>query len=66
MSEDKTNSNDSPTKELVNKECPLMICDINKDFICGGVTTLLLGFGYWFIRCRGRTDSKISFFNDIF
>ena len=38
------------------KECPYKLCNINKDFFYGGVTALLLGAGYWFVRCRGRIN----------
>lgn len=41
---------------IVKKECPFKVCNLNKDFICGGVTALLFSAGYWLIRCRGRTD----------
>lgn len=41
---------------VIVKECPLRLCNVNKDFFYGGATALLLGVGYWFVRCRGRTD----------
>jgi hypothetical protein len=40
---------------MIVKECPLKLCNVNKDFFYGGAAALLLGVGYWFVRCRGRT-----------
>lgn len=44
----------SDNKQIV-KHCPFNMCNvgnIGNNFFCGGAVALLLGAGYWFLRCR--------------
>jgi hypothetical protein len=47
--------NETETQTQIVKHCPYKLCNVNKDFFYGGAVVVLLGVGYWFVRCRGRT-----------
>ena len=41
---------------VIVKKCPYKLCNVNKDFFCGSVLTLLVGTGYWYFKCKDRSQ----------
>lgn len=46
-------STDNTNNCALVKFCPAV--NLNKDFLHGALAVTVLGVGYWFVRCRGRT-----------